>query len=113
MHFFGHSLDLTDREKLIYLFSIASRIKIYYYDEDDHEEKIEKVIELLGKKNALIGMHDKRIDFIQIEKTEKEIMDEKREREIPIINMLNIFEKHHFTTFGLSHFSPNIDVPRL
>ena len=25
MHFFGHSLDATDREKLIYLFNIASR----------------------------------------------------------------------------------------
>lgn len=87
MHFFGHSLDATDREKLKYLFDNASRIKIYYYDEDDHEEKIEKVIELLGKQDALIGMHEKRIDFIQIEKTEKEMMDEKREREIPIINM--------------------------
>jgi len=87
MHFFGHSLDVTDREKLKYLFDNASRIKIYYYDEDDHEEKIEKVIELLGKQDALIGMHEKRIDFIQIEKTEKEMMDEKRERDIPIINM--------------------------
>ncbi len=93
MHFFGHSLDATDREKLIYLFNIASRIKIYYYDEDDHEEKIEKVIELLGKQNALIGMHDKRIDFIQIEKTEKEMIDEKRERERPFINMFNIYEE--------------------
>lgn len=93
MHFFGHSLDLTDREKLKYLFNIAARIKIYYYDEDDHEEKIEKVIALLGKQDALRGMQNKRIEFIQIEKTEKEMMDEKREREIPIINMFKIFEE--------------------
>ena len=92
MHFFGHSLDATDREKLKYLFDNASRIKIYYYDEEDHEEKIEKVIELLGKQDALIGMHESRIDFIQIEKTEKEMMDEKREREMPIKNMFNMFE---------------------
>ncbi|MCM1156462.1 MAG: bacteriophage abortive infection AbiH family protein [Roseburia sp.] len=72
MHFFGHSLDITDRDMLSLLFDRASRIKIYYYDEDDYEEKIEKVIDMLGKKKALQKIHEKNIDFILIEKTGEE-----------------------------------------
>ena len=93
MHFFGHSLDITDREKLEYLFKNASKIKIYYYDEDDHEEKIEKVIELLGKQDALIGMYDKTIDFVQIKKTEEEKMEEEKERERLYINIFEEMSK--------------------
>lgn len=83
MHFFGHSLDITDRDKLEYLFNNASEIRIYYYDEDDHEEKIEKIIALLGKRQALTQMHEKTIEFVQIEKTEEEIAQEADERLMP------------------------------
>lgn len=79
MHFFGHSLDVTDREKLEYLFNNASEIKIYYYDEDDHEDKIEKIIDLLGKQHALNQIYEKTIEFVQIEKTEEEIEKEEEE----------------------------------
>ena len=93
MHFFGHSLDVTDREKLKYLFDNASGIKIYYYDEDDYEEKIEKVIELLGKQNALAGMYDKTINFIQIKKTKEEEAKENIERERPFIDFFEEMSK--------------------
>lgn len=89
MHFFGHSLDVTDREKLIFLFDKASQIKIYYYGEDDHEEKIEKVIALLGKRKALPRIYERDIDFIEIKKDENEIKAEKAEADQ---EMLQIWE---------------------
>lgn len=69
MHLFGHSLDRTDWDMLIYLFNKISEVKIYYYDEDDHVEKIERVIAMLGKQKALQRIYEKSIDFIPIEKT--------------------------------------------
>lgn len=63
IHIFGHSLDETDRETLLYIFNCANNIIVYYRDEDDMEEKIEKIIKLLGKKEALKKIYDKTIDF--------------------------------------------------
>lgn len=68
IHFFGHSLDVTDKEKLLYLFECAGEVKVYYYDEDDREEKIEKIIRLLGKKNALSKIYENEIFFLEIER---------------------------------------------
>ena len=93
MHFFGHSLDITDREKLIFLFDKASQIKIYYYGEDDREEKIEKVIALLGKRKALPRIYERDIDFIEIKKDENEIKAEKAEEEREILQMWENSEK--------------------
>lgn len=94
MHFFGHSLNITDKEKLMHLFTNASRIKIYYYDEDDHEEKIERVIDLLGKSVALPWLYEKFIDFIPIKKTEEERTAEEEERRKPYeILLYDLFKK--------------------
>lgn len=67
IHFFGHSLDITDKEKLLFLFDNASEVKIYFYDEDDYEEKIERIISLLEKKRALSMIYCNAIEFIKID----------------------------------------------
>ena len=63
IHIFGHSLDETDRDKLLHIFKIADEVIIYFRDEDDYQEKIEKIIKLLGKTEALKRIYDKSIDF--------------------------------------------------
>jgi len=67
IHILGHSLDLTDKEKLVYIFNNARSVIIYYLNSDDYEDKVIKVIYLLGKSKAVERINDKSIDFKKIE----------------------------------------------
>lgn len=66
VHIFGHSLDKTDKEKLIPVFNKADIVKIYCLDEKDFEAKVIKVLDLLGKKIAVEKIYGKQIKFIRI-----------------------------------------------
>lgn len=53
VHIVGHSLDRTDYDVLYEFFSDARfRIIVYYYCQDDFEDKIKKVIQLLAYKGG-------------------------------------------------------------
>lgn len=66
IHFFGHSLDKTDEEELIRLLNLGEYVTVYYLDLDDKCEKIMKIIDLLGKEEAVIRIKEKAIVFKQI-----------------------------------------------
>ena len=51
-YFFGHSLDVSDKDLLIELFNSKSYINVYYYDEKDRVTKLKNIFKLLGKDNA-------------------------------------------------------------
>lgn len=52
VHIIGHSLDKTDYEILYEIFTSPDfKIIVYYYNETDFEEKVQRVIQLLAYKN--------------------------------------------------------------
>ena len=53
IYFFGHSLDLSDKDILSTLITKGNHIYVYYTDEDDRKEKIKNIIALSGKNVAL------------------------------------------------------------
>lgn len=72
---------------------MASQVHVYYFDEDDHEEKIEKIIGLLGKRVALPKMQKKLINFIKIMKTDEEKQAEEDIEMRPFIKAFQQAEK--------------------
>ena len=52
LYFFGHSLDISDKDILCKLLNIFSDINIYYYNDKDKRDKIECLFKLLGKEKA-------------------------------------------------------------
>jgi len=88
MHFFGHSLDITDREELQYLFDCASGIKIYFVNELDYKDKVEKVIALLGKEKALQRIYKNTIEFVRIGKTPAELRAEQEQAHRPFQQLM-------------------------
>ena len=79
VHILGHSLDETDKEKLIPIFHNADKVKIYCRNVKDFETKVIKVIKLLGKEKAVAQIHDETISFIEISKTLYDGSDEPEE----------------------------------
>lgn len=66
IHFFGHSLDKTDKEELVQLLEWGTYVTVYYLDLDDKCEKIMKIIDLLEKEKAVKRIKEKTIVFEQI-----------------------------------------------
>jgi len=52
IYFFGHSLDVSDKDILSSLFSRNNPVKIYYRDNEDKSTKIKNIIKILGKQKA-------------------------------------------------------------
>lgn len=66
IHFFGHSLDETDKEELVKIFDWGTFVTVYYLNRDDYCEKVIKIIKLLGKHMAVQRINNKTIRFIPI-----------------------------------------------
>lgn len=66
VYFFGHSLDITDREQLELLFGTKGKIIVYYTDETDYETKVVNIIKLLGKEATVERIKEERILFKRI-----------------------------------------------
>lgn len=71
IHFFGHSLDETDREELVQLLNWGKYVTVYFLNVDDMSQKVIKLINLLGKKNAVSRIHDGTIAFEYIDADRK------------------------------------------
>ena len=66
IHFYGHSLDISDEDILCRLMTTGSKKIIYYTDNVDYARKIKNVILLLGKNEALDKINRKEIEFVEI-----------------------------------------------
>ena len=72
---YGHSLDPTDKDSLYWLMkqydningitdvSKASKIIIYYYDEDNYNQQIANAIQIIGKEELINSVNLERIVF--------------------------------------------------
>lgn len=71
IYFYGHSLDVTDKDILIDLFEFPyTRITIFYLDKSDYAQKISNVIKIIGQKELINAVHGKepKIVFKEIQK---------------------------------------------
>lgn len=62
----GHSLDITDKDVLLELFTACKRIYIYYHNNKAFGEYIKKLIILLGKKEFEQLRKDGRLHFYEL-----------------------------------------------
>ena len=67
VHFYGHSMDKTDGDIIKLLHSLASGLVIYYYDQEDYEQKVINLIDIFGKERATEMIQTKWIKFVQCE----------------------------------------------
>ncbi len=66
IHFYGHSLDISDEDIMCRLMTTGAKKIIYYMDNVDYAAKIKNVILLLGKNEALDKINRKEIEFVEI-----------------------------------------------
>ena len=69
IYFYGHSLDITDKDilkELILL--IGARITIFYYDDSDYIQKIANLVKLIGQDYLCENIYgsDPKINFKEI-----------------------------------------------
>ena len=67
---YGHSLDPTDKDSLLWLLSKSTRfqtpvdsINIYYYDEKAYNQQIANAIQIIGKNTLIDDVNSERIIF--------------------------------------------------
>lgn len=65
LHIYGHSLDITDKDVLLYTMENACKIYIYYYDQEDFEHKVINLINLFGREKTEENIQSKHFDFIE------------------------------------------------
>ena len=71
IYFYGHSLDVTDKDILKDLFEFSyTQITIFYLDESDYAQKISNVIKIIGQDKLISAVHGKnpKIIFNKIQK---------------------------------------------
>ena len=52
IYFFGHSLDVSDKDILFKILMLRNKIYIYYKDDEDKNRKIKNLISIIGKKGT-------------------------------------------------------------
>jgi hypothetical protein len=67
--FYGHSLDSTDKRSLKWLLNKAEDfpVKIYYYDDDDYNQKIANAIQIVEKEQLIKDVNAGRIVFLPMD----------------------------------------------
>lgn len=65
LHIYGHSLDITDKDILKYTMENACKIYIYYYSQEDFEQKVINLINLYGREIVEENIQSKHFDFIE------------------------------------------------
>lgn len=81
LYIIGHSLDITDKDIIQEVFSVASKIFILSYDESDESKHISNLINIFGKNDFDTMRRKKDISFMSISDDIKEIMRENSEEE--------------------------------
>ena len=65
-HFYGHSMDATDKDVIEKLYDLSKQFIIYYLNQDDYEQKVINLISVLGKENATDDIQQGRIKLVEI-----------------------------------------------
>ena len=81
LYVIGHSLDITDKDIIQEAFSVARKIFILSYDENDESKHISNLINIFGKSDFDIMRREKDISFMSISDDIKAIMRENSEEE--------------------------------
>lgn len=65
-HFYGHSMDATDKDVIEKLYDLSKQFIIYYLNQDDYEQKVINLISVFGKENATDDIQQGRIKLVEI-----------------------------------------------
>ena len=64
---FGHSLDSTDRDIIVDLFSFSNKIKIYCYNKKAMSDNIKNLVNIYGREGFDILRSEKEMTFIVLD----------------------------------------------
>lgn len=67
LHFFGHSLGLTDSDVIREIAGMSDKMIIYYLDQSDYESKVINLLHIFGKKDGVEKIQTGFIEFRQIQ----------------------------------------------
>lgn len=67
LHFFGHSLGLTDSDVIREIAGMSDKMIIYYLDQSDYESKVINLLHIFGKKDGVEKIQTGFIEFKQIQ----------------------------------------------
>ena len=66
-YFFGHSFDITDAELIHSIRKGTEKMKIFYYCEEDRNQKLKNIFEVFGQKDALIYLQRGTIELLPLD----------------------------------------------
>lgn len=69
LYVYGHSLDVTDKDILEYLFDKSQKITIFFYNQVDYEKKILNLISNFGREKLEENMENGRLLFVITDNT--------------------------------------------
>lgn len=64
IHFYGHSMDKTDGDIILKLRNMSRGFIIYWYNQEDYEQKVINLISVFGKEKATTLIQTKFIEFV-------------------------------------------------
>lgn len=67
VYFFGHSLSNTDGYIIRDIEALTGKMVIYFYNQEDYENKVVNIISVFGKKRALELFDNKKITFMELD----------------------------------------------
>jgi hypothetical protein len=67
LHFFGHSLGLTDSDVIREITEMSDKMTIYYLDQSDYESKVINLLHIFGKKDGVEKIQNGLIEFEPIQ----------------------------------------------
>lgn len=82
IYFFGHSLDVTDKDILSHFFDIEKfmngypnqvKIKVFYYDKKALSQQIVNLVRIIGQDSLVKKVNDGRIEFLEQKKMKNRI----------------------------------------
>ena len=70
-HFFGHSLSDTDGDIIRTIADLSKKLIIYYYNQEDYEQKVISIFEVFKKKKAQELISGGKVNFVKLEAAQK------------------------------------------
>lgn len=74
-HFYGHSMDETDKDLIQKIDSLSKKLVIYYLNQEDYEKKVINLIKIFGKDVATKNIQVGKFQFVKCEESKQNMKE--------------------------------------
>lgn len=75
VHFYGHSMDETDKDLIQKIDSLSKKLVIYYLNQEDYEKKVINLIKIFGKDVATKNIQVGKFEFVKCEEPKQNMKE--------------------------------------